>query len=49
MRWRALSAWHYPTEYHAQTAVEAAFRLHAQVVHRIDEVRRCRLTLLNPR
>ena len=28
----------FPAEYHAQTAVEAAFRLHAQVVHRIDEV-----------
>ena len=28
----------FPAEYHAQTAVEAAFRLHPQVVHRIDEV-----------
>ena len=28
----------FPAEYHAQTAVEAAFRLHPQVVHRVDEV-----------
>jgi len=28
----------FPAEFHAQTAVEAAFRLHPQVVHRIDEV-----------
>ena len=28
----------FPAEYHTQTAVEAAFRLHPQVVHRVDEV-----------
>jgi len=28
----------FPCESHCVTAVEAAFRLHAQVVHRVDEV-----------
>ncbi len=28
----------FPCEYHAQTAVEATFLLHPQVVHRVDEV-----------
>lgn len=28
----------YPSEVHAQTAIEASFRLHPQVVHRVDEV-----------
>ena len=31
----------FPAEFHAQTAVEAAFRLHPQVVHRV--ARRCKL------
>ena len=28
----------FPSEIHAQTAIEASFRLHPQVVHRVDEV-----------
>jgi 2-methylcitrate dehydratase len=28
----------YPAEFHAQTAIEAAMRLHPQVVYRVDEV-----------
>ncbi|WP_428096370.1 bifunctional 2-methylcitrate dehydratase/aconitate hydratase [Candidatus Rariloculus sp.] len=28
----------FPAEFHAQTAVEAALRLHAQVGHRVDEI-----------
>ncbi len=28
----------YPAEFHAQTAVEAAFELHAEIGHRLDEV-----------
>ncbi len=30
----------YPAEFHAQTAVEAAMQLHAQVRHRMDEIER---------
>jgi len=28
----------YPSEVHAQTAIEAAFRLHPQIIHRVDEI-----------
>jgi 2-methylcitrate dehydratase len=28
----------FPSEIHAQTAIEGAFRLHPQIVHRVDEV-----------
>ena len=34
----------FPAEFHAQTAVEAAVRLHAQVAHRIDDIERIVLT-----
>jgi len=30
----------FPAEFHAQTAVEAALRLHASVAHRLDDVRK---------
>jgi 2-methylcitrate dehydratase len=30
----------YPAEFHAQTAVECAMQLHAQVAHRLDEIER---------
>ncbi len=33
----------YPAEFHAQTAVEAALRLHPQVVARLDEIERIEL------
>lgn len=34
----------YPAEFHAQTAVEAAVKLHPQVVNRLDEIERVELT-----
>ena len=34
----------FPAEIHAQTAVEAAVRLHPQVVHRLDEIERIVIT-----
>lgn len=34
----------YPAEFHAQTAVEAAVRLHPQVVARLDEIERIEIT-----
>jgi 2-methylcitrate dehydratase len=34
----------YPAEFHAQTAVEAAIRLHPQVRHRIDDIKRVVIT-----
>ena len=34
----------FPAEFHAQTAVEAAVKLHAQVAHRIDDIERIVLT-----
>ena len=34
----------FPAEFHAQTAVEAAVRLHAPVAHRIDDIERIVLT-----
>ena len=34
----------FPAEFHAQTAVEAAVKLHAQVAHRIDDIQRIVLT-----
>jgi 2-methylcitrate dehydratase len=34
----------FPAEFHAQTAVEAAFRLHRQVVGRLDEIERVLIT-----
>ena len=33
----------FPAEFHAQTAVEAAFRLHPQVTNRLDQVERIRI------
>jgi 2-methylcitrate dehydratase len=33
----------FPAEFHAQTAVEAAFLLHPQVTHRLDQVERIRI------
>jgi 2-methylcitrate dehydratase PrpD len=33
----------FPAEFHAQTAVEAAISLHAQVANRLDEVERIRI------
>ena len=34
----------FPAEFHAQTAVEAAVKLHAQVAHRVDDIERIVLT-----
>ncbi|MFD5079900.1 bifunctional 2-methylcitrate dehydratase/aconitate hydratase [Streptomyces sp. NPDC058371] len=34
----------YPAEFHAQTAAEAAVRLHPQVAHRIEEIDRIEIT-----
>jgi 2-methylcitrate dehydratase len=34
----------YPAEFHAQTAVEAAIRLHAQVKDRLDDIKRIVIT-----
>ena len=34
----------FPAEFHAQTAVEAAFELHDEVVERLDEVRSIKIT-----
>ena len=34
----------FPAEFHAQTAVEAAVELHAEVAHRIDDIDRIELT-----
>lgn len=34
----------YPAEFHGQTAIEAAIRLHQEVAHRIDEVAEVRIT-----
>ena len=34
----------YPAEFHAQTAVEAAVRLHGEVAHRVDDIERIELT-----
>ena len=34
----------FPAEFHAQTAVEAAVKLHGQVAHRIDDIERIVLT-----
>jgi len=34
----------FPAEFHAQTAVECAFRLHGTVMNRLDEIERVRIT-----
>ena len=34
----------YPAEFHAQTAVECAFRLHPQVSHRLEDIEKVRIT-----
>ena len=34
----------YPAEFHAQTAVECALRLHAQVSHRLEAIQKVRIT-----
>jgi 2-methylcitrate dehydratase len=33
----------FPAEFHAQTAVECAFRLHGQVRHRLEEIKKVRI------
>jgi 2-methylcitrate dehydratase len=38
----------FPAEFHAQTAVEAAFALHGQVAGRLDEIERVTLTTQQP-
>ena len=38
----------FPAEFHAQTAVEAAFALHSQVVGRLDEIERIELETQEP-
>ncbi len=34
----------YPAEFHGQTAVEAAIKLHPQVIHRLEEIERIEIT-----
>jgi 2-methylcitrate dehydratase len=38
----------FPAEFHAQTAVEAAIRLHPQIAHRIDQVDRVEIMTQEP-
>jgi 2-methylcitrate dehydratase len=38
----------FPAEFHAQTAVECALKLHPQVKHRLDEIQTVRITTQEP-